>query len=170
MGASPQSIEKQAMINTGKVANRRTIKFSSIDEILADADVLCRGRVRTLGNWTAAQIVQHVADLMHASLDGMDHIRLPWYMRAGGRLFKRNLINGRMPPGFKSPRQMASLAPRDGAELDAAMERLRSAAARFRTERATTNSPFLGPMTHDDWVKLHCRHAELHFSFMQPGE
>ncbi len=157
-------------VNTKKVADRRTIRFNTIDEILADAESMTAGPIRTSGNWTSAQIIQHVADLMHASLDGLDHIKLSLPIRLMGRVIKPFMLKGKMPPGVKAPKQLEQYMPSTAADLNTAMERLRSAASRYRTERTTHPSPFLGPMTHEDWVKLHCRHAEMHFSFMHRAE
>ena len=30
-------------------------------------------------------------------------------------------------------------------------------------------NPFLGELSHEDWIKLNLRHAELHFSFFHPA-
>jgi hypothetical protein len=32
----------------------------------------------------------------------------------------------------------------------------------------TATSPVLGRLSHEQWVQFHCRHAEMHFSFMHP--
>ena len=37
-------------------------------------------------------------------------------------------------------------------------------------ERMSKPSPVFGPMTHEEWEQLHCRHAELHFSFIHKDE
>ena len=51
-----------------------------------------------------------------------------------------------------------------------AMKRLRTEVGRARDAgRMTRPSPILGRMSHNDWVRLPCRHAELHFSFMHPA-
>lgn len=30
-------------------------------------------------------------------------------------------------------------------------------------------SPLFGPLTNDAWIQAHCRHAELHHSFIHPN-
>ena len=59
--------------------------------------------------------------------------------------------------------------PSDEVDFDQAVEQL--AAATDRAMRQTMNavSPMFGQLTHDQWVHLNCRHAELHFSFIQPA-
>ncbi len=52
------------MIETKKVTDRRTLSFRSLDDIQADVEALDGSAIRTTGNWTAAQIVQHVTDVI----------------------------------------------------------------------------------------------------------
>ena len=60
-------------IDTGKVAGRRELHFNSLDDILADVDRLASSReIRTLGNWSAGQIFEHVARVMDKSIDGSE--------------------------------------------------------------------------------------------------
>ena len=48
-------------IDTGKVAGRRELHFNSLEDILADVDRLASSReIKTLGNWSAGQIFEHV--------------------------------------------------------------------------------------------------------------
>ena len=46
---------------------------------------------------------------------------------------------------------------------------LRDAVTRAVSEGMKKQHAVLGPLTDDEWVKFHCRHAELHFSFLMPG-
>ena len=58
-------------IDTTKVTGRRTLHFNSLDEIAADVEMLTKAReIKTLGNWSAGQVVQHVATTMNKSIDG----------------------------------------------------------------------------------------------------
>jgi hypothetical protein len=50
-----------------------------------------------------------------------------------------------------------------------ALEQLRKAVARLRAEKMTARHPVFGRITHDEWARLHLRHAELHLSFAVPG-
>ncbi len=43
-------------VKTTKVAGRRELNFTSLDEVLADADRLSSGRVKVLGNWSPGQV------------------------------------------------------------------------------------------------------------------
>lgn len=36
-------------------------------------------------------------------------------------------------------------------------------------ERFTQASPIFGKLSHEQWVNLHLKHAELHLGFLDPG-
>jgi len=54
----------------------------------------------------------------------------------------------------------------DEAETQAALEHLKKSVARLQQETHREPSPFLGPLNLEEWNKLHCRHSELHMSFI----
>ena len=157
------------MIETKKVTDRRTLSFQSLDDILADAEAIDGAQIRTTGNWSAAQIVDHVASLIGFSIDGFP-ARAPLLLRIIGRMLKKRALRGGLDAGFKFPASFAFLAPAADVTWEDAMKRLRTEVGRARDAgRMTRPSPILGRMSHNDWVRLHCRHAELHFSFMHPA-
>ena len=88
-------------ISTSKVQGRRTLKFSSLQDVLADAERMSAGNVKALGS-PAGQIFQHLAKSLNDSIDGSD-ARFPWYLTVPARSMKKKPINGSMPPGFKLP-------------------------------------------------------------------
>ena len=62
---------KRAMIKTVNVTDRRDLHFSTMKNLLDDVEQLDEAPSRrATGNWTAAQIVQHVAKLIEFSIDG----------------------------------------------------------------------------------------------------
>ncbi len=48
------------------------------------------------------------------------------------------------------------------------MLNLRQAIHRLQTEEKRAPNPVLGKLTREEWDRLHCRHAELHLSFLVP--
>lgn len=48
-------------VNTKKVSGRRELRFNSFNDLLAEAERLCAGEVKMLGNWTLAQMFEHIA-------------------------------------------------------------------------------------------------------------
>ena len=90
-------------INTKKVEGRRQLRYASLDELLADAQRLAAGEVRTLGNWSPGQIFQHLAQSMNWSIDGFDFsfpAPLRWVMSL---LMKRKFLQKELPAGYQAP-------------------------------------------------------------------
>jgi hypothetical protein len=156
-------------INTKQVTDRRKLSFSTMDDILADAEALDGKSIRTTGNWSAAQIVAHVTTLITFSLDGTD-IRAPLVFRVFGKLMKGRVLSKGLPVGIANRGVFRKVEPEPAVSWDEALGKLRHEVARIHAgARMDKPSPVMGTMTHDDWVRFHCRHAELHFSFMHPG-
>ena len=70
-----------------------------------------------------------------------------------------------MSPGFNLPKQVETDFFPPAATSRNALEDLRTAAGRVQHERMTAVHPILGRLTHDEWLELHLRHAELHLGF-----
>lgn len=152
-------------VDTRKVA-RRDVHFERIDDLLADVDGLGSAPV-TAGNWSAPEIVQHVALVIDASLDGFVG-RAPRYLRLIVPLFKKRVLTKPMPAGLKIPATIERIAPDPATTWSAAVEHLRNSVRRFREQDRLHPSPLLGALSHNEWEQLHCRHAEMHFSFLMP--
>ena len=52
--------------------------------------------------------------------------------------------------------------------LEDGLAHIRNAIHRLQTDPKRVPSAFLGTLTKEEWTQLHCRHAELHFSFLIP--
>ena len=157
-------------IDTKRVLNRRQLRFENEQQILDEAERLIAGNARVMGNWSAGQILKHLAIVMDGSIDGIN-FRAPWFIRVVAPLFKRRILTGRMPPGFKlSPDAEAKIVPSPAISVDEGLQALRASVARQHSTPTRKPSPFLGSMTREDWTKLHCRHAELHLSFLTVDE
>jgi len=162
-------------IDTRKVAPRRTLRFHTLHEILRDVEQIGAVTSETGesicadGNWTPAQIVEHVTFFIDGAIDGFT-FTAPLPIRVLARPFKKRILTKPMKPGIKLPARMSVVLPDPETTWDDAVSALRDAVARIDCgERMMQPSPLLGEMTHEDWVNLHCRHAEMHFSFMHPA-
>jgi hypothetical protein len=40
----------------------------------------------------------------------------------------------------------------------------------LKTQAPTAPSPILGTLTHEEWIAMHLRHAELHLGFLIPEQ
>jgi hypothetical protein len=155
-------------IDTKQVANRRQVNYQSLADVLADAERLSSGRVRTLGNWSAGQIFQHLANAMNGSIDGLPGT-FPWYVRIIARLFKKKLINNPMPAGLKVPSDLAEKVMPEPTSTELGLANLRTAITRLEREPKRAPSPIFGPLTKEEYNQLHLNHAKLHLSFLEPG-
>jgi hypothetical protein len=147
---------------------RRTLRFSSLDDMLADARQVVASPHTTTGQWTAAQILDHIARAIDCSLDGFG-FSAPLWIRMLVRPFRNGVLVRPMRAGFRLPRRGAVLLPQTAITLDDALARLETSAARLKTENAEQPHPVLGSLTPEEYRLLHLRHAELHLSFILPS-
>jgi hypothetical protein len=152
-------------VDTSQVKERRSLRYESLDDALADAERLAVRDVHTVGNWSLGQILKHLSNTMNASIDGFPSL-LPWPMRQLVRLlFKNKFVNGTMPSGFQLRKKAVVLIP-DPTETSAGLEEFRRAIERLKTETKREPHPALGKLTVEEWNGVHQRHAELHMSFV----
>jgi hypothetical protein len=154
-------------IDTTKVENRRRLHFDSLDDILRDLDQLNRGKVQALGNWSAGQILNHLSIVMVDSIDG-NSVRLPLLLRALGRLLRPRVLKKGMKPGVQLRGDIAKRFMPPPMDWEAGLEKIRAAIHRLQTETKREPSAFWGRMTREEWDQLHCRHSELHLSYLAP--
>jgi hypothetical protein len=155
-------------VDTAKVTGRRKLNYTSLDDILADAERLNSGPVQTLGNWTPGQIYKHLATAFNGSIDGFPDA-FPWYLRFMAKLFKKRILAGEMPPGFKLPPEFAKAVLPEPTAADVGLAELRAAVARLKQESRRAKHPVFGEITREEWDRIHFMHANLHMSFLVPG-
>lgn len=160
------------MVNT-KSAPRRALKFSSLDELTAELDRLdaahAAGKLGHTGNWTPAQILDHLARFWACSLDGFPGRKPPLPLRVVVRLFfkKKAIAGGSPPPGFKLPKEVSFLLPGDAADFDSALANLRACIDRVnRGGPYIPASPLFGKLTEGQWTLMHLGHCSMHLSFI----
>lgn len=146
---------------------RRTLSFSTLHDILADAETFTSPGTVSLGGWTPAQNIDHVRALINVARTGAG-FKLPLVYRVLGRVMRSSVLKSSMKAGFKS---VPELVPAEDITIDDALSAFREEIKAASVPGAMKYpSPLLGAITHDEWVALHCRHAELHFGFIVPGE
>jgi hypothetical protein len=161
-------------VNTGRVRGRRLVHLCTIEDLESEVDHVVAaaeaGTVRSLGNWSAAQILWHIGRLIELSFDGFPfrYRRGPaWAMRLLRRISVRWLIALAFRPGFINPSYAATLQPDPLLSLDVAAGYLRRQLARTRgPEQMTKGCSIEGDYCHEQWIYIHLRHAELHLSFL----
>jgi hypothetical protein len=155
-------------IETKTVTGRRTLHFETLDDILAEVDRLDRGPVKSLGNWTPGENLSHIAQTMTCSIDGF-HFKMPWMLRLFCKVMRGRLLSMQMPAGFKLSKKGAADLDPPPTEWGDGVRLLRTAVERLKREEQRAPSPAFGVMTREQWDRLHCRHAELHLSFVVPA-
>ena len=155
-------------------SSRRPLHFESIAALAAEIDWLVAaqhaGHLEARGNWTPAQIFDHLALFIEFSYEGFP-FRASWPLRAFSHVAKwiawKPFVDWALRPGFRIPAGAEALKPDPWADFDVAAARLHAALVRIAGgEPMRVPSPFEGAITHDQWVYVHLRHAELHLSFL----
>jgi hypothetical protein len=159
-----------APIDTGRIAGRRELHFTKIDEALADVEQLAaaerEGRLRRVGNWTLGQTLGHLSAWADYSYDGAP-LKVPFFVKLIMRPMKRRFLRGPMPAGRKIPKVPGGTLAIDPLPTEEGLARFRRSFARIRDELPTRPHVLFGPLTHDQWIQSHLRHAELHLSFLR---
>jgi hypothetical protein len=162
------------LVDSRRVTNRRALRLQTMEDLMAEVDHIVAtaavGKVRPLGNWSTAQVLWHIAKLIECSFDGFPfrYRRGPqWLTRLLRFISWRWLIALAFRPGFKNPPEAALLEPDPSLSLDAAAKYLQQQIVRIKHgERMTQESSVEGPYSHEQWIYIHLRHAELHLSFL----
>lgn len=158
-------------VNT-KTAPRRSLEIRTLESLRAEVDRLAEvgeSGLRVTGNWSPGQILWHVSKLIECSIDGFPNqppAILRFIMKTMFR--KRALETDQpMPTGLKLPKQASFLVPPDPVAFEEGVASIRACLDRIDAGvRMTQDSPILGPMTHDNWIRVHGKHASMHLSFI----
>tara|TARA_R110002167_G_scaffold9534_1_gene43415 strand:- start:407 stop:874 length:468 start_codon:yes stop_codon:yes gene_type:complete len=149
-----------------QVAPRRKCSYATLQEIIDDATRLAAADVPVTGNWSKGQIFDHLARLMDYSLDGFS-FQLPWFFRVLGKhYFKARILKNGMLPGIKLKGDAKNALSPESVDDQTGLEHLRLTIQRLISEPQRFPSPFFGELSREEWDLLHCRHAELHMSFI----
>lgn len=142
---------------------RRQLSFASLDEVMPEVERLLAGHV-TVGAWSLGQILDHLAFAIGRVATGPAASEPPTPEQ---QELQRHLFAGdRFPDGIELP---SAFSPPPGADPRAAAEALRAAIAAFAARPAPFPAhPRLGPLTGEEWVKLHRMHCAHHLEFVVP--
>jgi hypothetical protein len=158
------------VIDTGKVSNRRNLRFASIDEALGDVGALVAadrvGNLQRLGNWTLGQVLGHLATWINFGFDGYPaKLNPPFFIKWILKARKHRYIHQGLPAGAKIPGIDGGTAGTEMMSTEDGVHRFRQAMERLRAAPPARPNVIFGPLSHDEWMQLHLRHAELHLSF-----
>jgi hypothetical protein len=162
-------------VNTAKVKDRRTLSFRHFNDIRRDLTTLENAhrakRNRATGNWSPGQILAHLAGFINYPYDGYPKElgNPPAIIRFILKFMKKTYIWKRLPVGVAIPGVPGGTVGADNVMFEIGMERLRTALDRMERTPPTTPNKMFGMLTHEEWMALQCRHAELHLSFLHPS-
>jgi hypothetical protein len=150
---------------------RRSPVYRGYDLLLENAERIAAGQYVTVGDWTYAQILDHLARSFEASIDGVgDPLPAPVRL-VGGFFMKGRLLNKTLPVGYRFPGGSEErLAPDPDIDVETALEKFRQACHRCMSERQRSLHPLLGRLDRAEWDRFNLRHAELHMSYVVPIE
>jgi len=157
-------------VETKLITERRRVHYDSFGEFLADAEWQAARHARTLGNWTLAQIFDHLTRSLHVAVEGTDS-RFAWPARVFLHAIRARFFTRPMKPGFHVPPRLERvLRPAEGLPTEDALQELREAVERFESASQLAVHPAFGKLTREEWMLLTLRHAELHMSFVLSAE
>src|SRR5262249_17883222 len=139
--------------------------YKSLHEVVEDADRLNAGQVQAIGNWSPGQIYRHLAIAFNGSIDGLPD-SFPWYIRTMGRLLKKRILSGGMPPGLKVPPDVAKVVMPPETSTEQGLTELKAAVARLDREPRRARHPVFGEISKEEWNQIHLKHSNLHMSFL----
>jgi len=141
---------------------RRTLEIEGVDAIMPEVDRLTAGHA-TVGRWTFAQICDHLTKSINLSLDLPPAVEPPTREQA---VYRRLFFRSRT---FPEDQDLAhpSQEPGTGLEIGETVEALRNAVERLAAHDGPFAAhPVLGPMSREEWLRFHARHAAHHLSFV----
>jgi hypothetical protein len=142
------------------------VSYESSDAVVVDAERLAAAGAATMGNWSLAEIIDHLATAIDLMIDGFGFVA-PWYVRAVGRaFFKRRFLERGMPPRLPFPSGGDVRPFRAGVDVEEALAHLREATERMTRTQEFAPHPVFGRMPREEVLRLHLRHAELHMGFV----
>jgi hypothetical protein len=153
-----------------KKPGRRPIRFETIDQALAEgrriAQLEADGAASYAGNWTCGQILNHLGAWAEFAYTPSP-LKVPWLLKLFVKPLRSRLLNKGLPAGGRVPKVPGGTLETERVSAAEGLARFEKAFARLKTDPPTQPSPLFGTMTHDEYIKLHLRHAELHMSFVQ---
>jgi len=149
---------------------KRTLRFDSFDDILAEAHKIAAPGGAQAGEWTAAQNIAHVGIAIHNSVKGFPKFKIPLFFKVMGPLIGPRMLKKGLPTGIPiAPELQQSVIPPVDITPDQALSQLTEAIELAKADGMPARHPAFGNLTSEKWLTFHCRHAELHFGNIIPA-
>ena len=156
-------------VETKQKLARREVHYDSFQDFLDDAQRLASGQYRQIGNWSLGGILKHLANAMNSSIDGLDSMKVPWFLKLLRPIVKRRFLKGPFPSGFQLNKEAAAVLVADpSTTVEEGMTAVRDAIDRLGRENKRSPHPAVGQLNVAEWNQVHLRHAEMHMSHLVP--
>src|SRR5262249_2934121 len=136
-------------VDTKRVKGRRTVRYSSYEELLDDVRALATSPTRQLGNWSLGQICEHLSLAMASAIDGPS-FQPSWLVRRIGPFFKKRVLTRGMPPGFRLPKNATRLIPTNN-DASAGMCAMEKQIARLQQIAERKPHAVFGALSREEW-------------------
>lgn len=175
---SSNFVAKEVEMVKTKNVDQRACSYKTLDDLSRDLDQIeswySAGTLTCKGNWSEGMIFDHVAKVFSYSIDGYPFKFAAPMRKIVTLMFKKKIMAGapfpagiKPPPRFLYSGDVAAASPDNDFTFEQGIDSLRSVIARVENgERLTEPSPVLGPLTHEEGIRKHLAHAELHLSFL----
>lgn len=151
----------------------RQLRFTTVDDLRQEVRQLIdrdgAGSLSTTGNWPLGKSLGHLATWIEFSYrpEGAP-VAPPWILKVVAKLMKRRLLEKSMPAGMKLGRMPEGTLGVDNLSTAEGASKLLPALDRLEHDPPIARNPLMGFLTHEEWIKLHLRHAELHLGYFTP--
>ena len=151
------------------------MRFETVDDAIADAERLVEteraGRLARAGNWALGLTLGHLATWAGFAFDGYPaSVCPPLPVRLIARVMRRRILEKSMMPGMKLGKVPGGTVGLEQMSAEEGLERFRAAMRRLAATAPAGDNPVFGRLTHDQWIQLNLRHAELHLGYQVPRE
>ncbi|MCR9120320.1 MAG: DUF1569 domain-containing protein [bacterium] len=158
-------------IDTKKVTERRKLRFENVAACIAEVERIKSadeaGSLKTLGNWTAGEILSHIAAWIEYGYEGFPMKAPPFFIRWYLKWQLGKMIRDGIEPAMRIPGVEGGTYGFEKMPTPAACDRLISALERMQSdEDVKFHSPAFGPVSNEDRIQFSLRHAELHLGFL----
>lgn len=156
-----------------KNTQRRNLRFESLEAAIAEAESLVRleqqGKLTHIGQWTLGQALGHLATWANFPFDGYPpEVHAPWFIRMILRAMRGTILKKGMMAGVKVGKVPGGTLGTEVIPAEEGLTRVKAAFARLQANVPVVSNPAFGKLTHEEWIQLNIRHAELHLSFQIP--
>jgi len=146
---------------------RRNLNFENLDECVSECQRLFEAGYVRNGNWTLAQICQHLRLTIEANLNGyptwMTVIGFPLRPLLRWLLMPR-LLAGKSPSGIKTA---GMFVPPSNLDDTTEISKFSQCVDQFLAHQGKLHShPGFGKMSHKEFAAFHAAHAAHHLGFL----